>query len=93
MSAQAVADGYRKATETYMQIVDQPAAWKGKVGKNWDTFWESLTRAQAIDSSLRRTGFDGCVYGEDKKCPAIAPVSCEGCVDLSHPLTNALEAK
>lgn len=84
MSREAIAGEFRKVTETYMQIVDIPKAWKGSPGVNWTKFWQACERAVGMDASLRRDGFTGCIYGEGKSCPAIAPANCAGCVDLSH---------
>lgn len=87
MSEAAVKKQFQLIGKTYAEIVDKPIAWAGNAGKNWIKFWEQCQIAVAIDASLRRSGFEDCIFGE-RGCPSILPVSCGACVDLSQPATK-----
>ena len=34
-----------------------------------------------LEQVLRRTGFGGCIWAPGSRCPADAPVICDGCTD------------
>jgi TPR repeat protein len=73
-----VQQSYEKATKLYSKAVEHgkknqklpPATDAG-----WKKLWEFVTLAQMVENSLRRSGFEGCIYG-DKGCPSEAPASC-----------------
>jgi TPR repeat protein len=76
----AVKANYEKATKLYSKAVEHGEK-KSKLppatDAGWAKMWEYVTLAQMIESSLRREGLQGCIYG-DKGCPTIAPASCFG---------------
>jgi hypothetical protein len=73
-----VQQNYEKATKLYSKALEHGEK-KQKLPPATDAGWEQLnkfiTLAQAIENSLRRTGFEGCIYG-DLGCPSEAPASC-----------------
>ena len=74
----AVKANYEKATRFYERALkhgEPNQKLPPSTDKGWELMNQLITLAQMVESSLRRSGLEGCIYG-DKGCPQNAPASC-----------------
>jgi len=78
----AVKKNYEKATMIYeraLAYADRQKRWSlpPTDDEGWTMMWQAVNRATGIEASLRRSGFTGCIYGNDG-CPESSVASCLG---------------
>jgi len=78
----AIKKYYEKATTIYeraLAYADRKERWSlpPTDDEGWTMMWQQVRLASGIEASLRRSGFTGCIYGNDG-CPENSVASCLG---------------
>jgi len=67
-------------------LTEQHCRWlrEDPIASADDKFGHALASWTELEQVFRCTGYEGCIFGPDQRCPEDAPLTCDCCVGVKH---------